>query len=143
MAAPAQAHTHTGPYQTIPHNASPSLRFLAAFLAAVDSSSPAALRPFLAPAASFVTNGGDAVPAETVLGMMEMRTRRLKAFRHKLKAAWDVEVAGVRGLRMLLYESVSVTVFIEYPEERCVEVAEFSTVELVAVDGDGVARVEG
>lgn len=64
-----------------------------------------------------------------------MRSQRLKTFRHDLKAAWDVELDDGTGRRMVLYESVSVTVFRDDPDEKAVEVAEFSTVELEPADG--------
>jgi hypothetical protein len=129
----AQTHTHTGSHHSIPPTASPGLRFLASFLPAVDGSDPSALSPFLAPGAVFVINGAEATPAETIVAMMEMRARRLKTFRHELKRAWDVDCGG--GKRTVLYESVSVTVFRDDRDEKAVEVVEFSTVELEAVEG--------
>src|SRR5580700_7189851 len=109
----ARAHIHIGPQHTIPSSASPGLRFLAAFLPAVDSLDPAAnaLGQFLTPDSVFIINGGEPTPAETVIGMMKMRSQRLKAFQHGLKAAWDVELEDGSGKRVVMYESVSVTVF--------------------------------
>jgi hypothetical protein len=133
----AKAHVHTGPYQTIPLAASPGLRFLAAFLPAVDSLDPAAnpLDQYLTPNAVFIINGNEPTPAETITGMMAMRSQRLKTFRHDLKAAWDVEMDDGTGRRMVMYESVSVTIFKDDPDEKAVEVAEFSTVELEPLNG--------
>jgi hypothetical protein len=131
----AKAYTHTGPYQTIPSTASPGLRFLRAFLPAVDSLNPAAnpLGRYLTPNAVFIINGGEPTPAETIIGMMQMRGQRLKTFRHGVKSAWDIETGN--GTRMVMYETVSVTIFKDDPEEKAIEVSEFSTVELEPVDG--------
>jgi hypothetical protein len=129
----AQTHTHTGSHHSIPSTASPGLRFLASFLPAVDGSDSSTLSPFLAPNAVFIINGGEATPAETIIVMMKMRAQRLKTFRHELKRAWDVDCG--EGKRTVLYESVSVTVFRDDRDEKAIEVVEFSTVELEAVDG--------
>lgn len=67
--------------------------------------------------------------------MMKMRAQRLRTFRHELKAAWDMDLGD--GKRMLMYESVSVTIFKDDPDEKAIEVAEFSAVELESVEGEG------
>jgi len=134
----AKAYSHAGPYQTISSTASPGLRFLKAFLPAVDALTPAAdpLAQYLTPNAVFIINGGEPTPAETIISMMKMRGQRLKTFRHDVKAAWDIEMGD--GKRVVMYESVSVTVFRDDADEKAVEVAEFSTVELEAVgEGEG------
>jgi hypothetical protein len=85
--------------------------------------------------------------------MIKMRSSRLKVFRHDVRYAYDVELDdeeggdgagedgeggnGKGGRRMVLYESVSTTVFRDDEEKKAVEVAEFSTVELVRVQGLG------
>lgn len=90
--------------------------------------------------------------------MIGMRSQRVKVFRHDVKFVADVELGddegtgartgndgeksrdegdgdgdgiGERRKRMLMYESVSTTVF------KVVEISEFSTIELVAAE-DGV-----
>jgi hypothetical protein len=142
----AKAHIHTGPHHAIPSTASPGLRFLKAFLPAVDSLNPGAdpLGQYLTPNAVFIINGGEPMPAETIIGMMKMRSQRLKTFRHDLKHAWDVEMDD--GRRMVMYEAVSVTIFRDDPDEKAIEVPEFSTIKLEPVDGEegaGVAGFEG
>jgi len=144
----AKAHIHTGPHHTIPSTASPGLRFLKTFLPAMDSLNPGAdpLGQYLAPDAAFIINGGEPTSAETILGMMEMRSRRLKTFRRDLKHVWDVEMEDGSGRRVVMYESVSVTIFRDDPDEKAIEVAEFSTIELEPVDGGegtGFAGFEG
>jgi hypothetical protein len=131
----AKAYTHTGSYQTIPATASPGLRFLAAFLASVDSLNPAnnPLGQYLSPNAVFIINGSEPTPSSTVTGMMATRNSRLKAFRHDLKQAWDIELED--GKRMVMYESISVTIFKNDVDEKAIEIAEFSTAELEPVDG--------
>jgi hypothetical protein len=133
-----KTYIHNGPIQNLKADASPGLRFLAAFLPVVDSLSAntGTLSTFLTPNATFIMNGSDPVPTTTVTEMMKMRSERLKVFRNDLKAAWDVEMEG--GKRTVLYETVSVTIFKDDKEEKAVEVSEFSTMELH--DGVGAKR---
>lgn len=130
----AKAYIHNGPLETIQPDSSPGLLFLKAFLPAVDSLFPdtTALEAFLAPKAVFIINGGDPITAETIFGMFKARSQRLKSFGRDLKSAWDVEMES--GKRMVLYETVSVTIFND-DEEKAIKIPEFSTIELEPSEG--------
>jgi hypothetical protein len=126
----AKVFTHHGHCENIPTDASPGLRFIKAFLPALDSLEPSLnpIGPFLASKAHFVINGGSPTPAHLVIGMLDSRGKKLSFFHHDMKVAWDMEKDG--GKRTVMYESVSVTVFRNDTEKVEVKVPEFNIIEL-------------
>ncbi|OAA69490.1 hypothetical protein ISF_02760 [Cordyceps fumosorosea ARSEF 2679] len=157
--AAAGAHVHCGPYDAIADTASPGLLFLRRLLPALDSlgpfdddarhhrdagagpqqeqkQPPSDLIDLLAPGATFVMNGGPALPAVDVLQMLPKRAARLTRFHHDVRMAWDVAARDGSGRRTVMYESSSLSTFRADPEAVEVRVAEFNVVELVPVVAD-------
>jgi hypothetical protein len=126
---------HIGPYQDIPPDSSRGLRFLKELLPALDSILPTTspISRYLTPNARFILNGGDPAPEATVTAMMTMRSQKLQAFCHKVKAAWDLEQED--GKRTVMYEAVSVTLLKVDEEDKAIEVPEFNIVELQPMEG--------
>lgn len=124
---------HAGPLDRLPSTASPGLLFLQSFIPALDSLEPAGnpIRTFITADALFVVNGQAIGTLAQVTNMIEARSTKLSTFRHDVSKAWDIaEDDGPRPRRTVMYESTSVTVFRDDPEQLSVEVAEFNIVEL-------------
>jgi hypothetical protein len=141
----AQTHIHHGSYESIPSNASPGLLFLRDFIPILDSleiSPPLPLTSFLTPDAKFIINNGPPIPTQDVLAMFAMRSGKVAKFHHDLYRAWDIAKDNGLGSRTVMYESTSVTVFKQDPENAEVKVREFNIVELVPSKDDG-ATSEG
>jgi hypothetical protein len=135
-----QVYIHHGPLSTISQTASPGLIFLKNFLPALDSLDPASspVRSFLAPNATFIFNNGAPTPSSDILSMIESRSEMLSKFYHEVRLAWDTEKEE-DGKRTVMYESTSITVFKEDPEQFEVRVREFNVIEL-EVDEHGVLK---
>jgi hypothetical protein len=152
----ASTHTiHLGHIDTISMNQSPGLLFLRKFLPAVDSLDPTLgdyLSKFLAPNATFTINDNDPIPFKDVLPMLQMRSKSLSKFSHHVHTAWDLENAATslpesklseKPGRTVMYESISVTVFKNDPEQMEVAVKEFNIIELEESDSaTGLQAVE-
>jgi hypothetical protein len=130
-----ETHIHKGPYSEIPATASPGLLFLKSLLPALDSLGPFKDTPelsnYLAPDATFVMNGGAAIPAVSVLQMLPKRGEKLSKFHHDVHMAWDFAAVDGSGTRTVMYESTSTSCFKLDPEAEEIKVAEFNIIELV------------
>jgi len=128
-----QAFVHVGSLENLPSTASPGLMFLQTLLPALDSLEPAvnSLRTLVTADAPFIINGQATGTLAQVVTMFEARSTRLSVFRHDVKKAWDIAYDdGPLSRRTVMYESTSVTIFKDDPEQLSVEVDEFNIVEL-------------
>jgi hypothetical protein len=137
---PSTYSSHTGALSDIPQDASPGLRFLAAYVPAIDSldAPDPGLDHYISPEAKFFTNKNSAVKLEQMLPMFASRGQMLLAFGHGDYAikAWDLEGEGSR--RTVIFESVSKSVFKTRPDNVKL-VHELNILELdTAPDGKGV-----
>ena len=85
---------HHGPYETIPTNASPGLRFLQNFLPAVDSLSPGdkVIGSFFTPHAPILIGSNPPSSASDVTPLLELRGRHVAHFHHHVHVAWDIDL---------------------------------------------------
>ncbi|KAJ5577551.1 uncharacterized protein N7459_006515 [Penicillium hispanicum] len=85
---------HHGPYESIPANASPGLRFLQNFLPAVDSLDPGdkPITSFFTPNAPILIGSNPPNAAGDATPLLEVRGRNLSHFHHQVHIAWDIDL---------------------------------------------------
>ncbi|KAH8689926.1 hypothetical protein BGW36DRAFT_64840 [Talaromyces proteolyticus] len=128
-----QTSVHIGSLDSLPSTASAGLIFLQNLLLALDSLEPAtdSLGTLVAADAPFIINGQTVGTLAKVTEMFKMRSKKLSKFHHNVRKAWDIaHDDSSLPRRTVMYESTSVTVFKDDPEQLNVHVDEFNIVEL-------------
>ncbi|KAJ8102437.1 hypothetical protein POJ06DRAFT_265302 [Lipomyces tetrasporus] len=138
----SQKSVHVGGYDSIPDDASPGLVFLKEFIPVLDSlDENASIAPFVLPETRLIIND-NVTSVDSFTTMVRVRSSKLSSFYHKVKRAWDLEVPAAAiegrsgGRRTVFFESVSVTVFKDDPEQLPVEVPEFNIIEVEPTASD-------
>ncbi|KAK9322168.1 hypothetical protein V1517DRAFT_374084 [Lipomyces orientalis] len=131
-----QKSVHVGDYDSIPGDASPGLVFLKEFIPVLDSlDENASIAPYVLPETRLIIND-NVIGVDSFTTMARVRSSKLSSFYHKVRRAWDLELPAAANegssscRRTVLYESVSVTIFKDDPQQLPVEVPEFNIIEL-------------
>ncbi|KAJ5550272.1 hypothetical protein N7535_001788 [Penicillium sp. DV-2018c] len=90
---------HHGPYDSIPDDASPGLKFLRRFLPALDSLDPNADRitPFFTPYAPILIGSSPPTTASQAVPLLESRSEHITEFHHHVHLAWDIDLRNDVG----------------------------------------------
>ncbi|CDM34259.1 hypothetical protein DTO013E5_2347 [Penicillium roqueforti] len=88
-----------GPYESIPDNASPGLKFLKRFLPALDSLTPGenVISPFFTSSAPILIASDPPTTASQAVPILEVRSRHTSKFHHHVDLAWDIDLRGDTG----------------------------------------------
>lgn len=92
---------HHGPYERIPADSSPGLRFLERFLPAVDSLDPdhQPIGHFFTPNAPILIGSNPPNSASQTTPLLNVRSRHLSHFHHDVHIAWDLDLSKVDAPR--------------------------------------------